>query len=115
VFLRGWRSRRLAGELASECTDGLLSLSPETLLNQYADPVLATYTRGRSADEFEVEIVARLTNGSQTEVEVTVTDLPGRRWLTGDGFVKAEDGTVESRVVSMYFGRPPQGLSRPTS
>jgi len=115
VFLRGWRSRRLAGELASECTDGLLSLSPETLLNQYADPVLATYTRGRSADEFEVEIVARLTNGSQTEVEVTVTDLPGRRWLTGDGFVKAVDGTVESRVVGMYFGRPPQGLSRPTS
>ena len=115
MFLRGWRSRRLAGELASECTDGLLSLSPETLLNQYADPVLATYTRGRSADEFEVEIVARLTHGSQTEVEVTVTDLPGRRWLTGDGFVKAEDGTVEGRVVGLYFGRPPQGLRRPTS
>lgn len=51
---------------------------------------------------------------AQTEVKVTVTDLPGRRWLTGDGFIKAEDGTVEGRVVGTYFGKPPQGLRRPT-
>jgi len=92
-------THRRAEKVAARRVDELDALPDDELVARFTKPRIEVLTdeRGR---RFEGEVsVAR--EGEDLELAVSVTDLPRRRTLIGDGFLR-RDGVTCGRTVRLY-------------